>query len=130
MAEKVIYGWFENGCLRTVELEDRIQRFNDENGVRKEITVSVDHYIEVAKSQGLKPVDPLDAERMETHGTTGMSQISQSSKRRSRASRMSLHRQTTGLSSAMRLHWLAILCLMTSRNSEHPGRLSGIGSMQ
>ena len=67
MAEKVIYGWFENGCLRTVELEDRIQRFNDENGVRKEITVSVDHYIEVAKAQGLKPVDPLDTERMETH---------------------------------------------------------------
>lgn len=66
MAEKVIYGWFENGCLRTVELEDRIQRY-DEDGVTKEITISVDHYIEVARSQGLKPVDPLDTERMETH---------------------------------------------------------------
>ena len=66
MAEKVIYGWFENGCLRTVELEDRIQRY-DEDGVTKEITISVDHYIEVAKAQGLKPVDPLDTERMETH---------------------------------------------------------------
>ena len=66
MAEKVIYGWIENGCLRTVELEDRIQRY-DEDGVTKEITISVDHYIEVAKAQGLKPVDPLDTERMETH---------------------------------------------------------------
>lgn len=66
MANKVIYGWFENGCLRTVELEDRIQRY-DEDGVTKEITISVDHYIEVARSQGLKPVDPLDTERMETH---------------------------------------------------------------
>lgn len=66
MAEKVIYGWFENGCLRTVELEDKIQRY-DEDGVTKEITISVDHYIEVARSQGLKPVDPIDQERMETH---------------------------------------------------------------
>ena len=63
---KVIYGWFENGCLRTVELEDRIQRY-DEDGVTKEITISVDHYIEVAKSQGLKPVDQIDQVRMETH---------------------------------------------------------------
>lgn len=64
---KVIYGWFENGCLRTVELDDRIQRFNDENGVQREITVSVDHYIEIARAQGLKPVDPIDQVRMETH---------------------------------------------------------------
>ena len=63
MGNKVTYGWFENGCLRTVELEDRVQRY-EENGEVKEMIVSVEHYIEDAKKQGLKPVDKIDEEKM------------------------------------------------------------------
>ena len=62
----VTYGWFENGCLKTVQLEDRKQRY-EENGETKEITISVEHYIEVAKKQGLKPVDQIDNARMDEH---------------------------------------------------------------
>lgn len=63
MENRVTYGWFENGCLRTVVLEDRVQRY-EENGEVKEMIVSVEHYIEVAKKQGLKPVDMIDEEKM------------------------------------------------------------------
>ena len=63
MENIVTYGWFENGCLRTVVLEDRVQRY-EENGEVKEMIVSVEHYIEVAKKQGLKPVDMIDEEKM------------------------------------------------------------------
>ena len=60
MEDKVIYGRFENGYLRTIILEPYKDRYEDENGEIQERIITIEDQAIIATEKGYKPVDDVD----------------------------------------------------------------------
>lgn len=61
----MIYGIIEDGILRTMELIPIKRKVQGENGVVREIEISIEQQMIEAAKQGLKPVEEIEPDRME-----------------------------------------------------------------
>ncbi len=59
------YGVIDNGILRSIELTPYKQRVQGEDGIIREIDISIESQIMEAANQGLKPIEEIDPEQMD-----------------------------------------------------------------